>query len=843
MKRKCNFTYIFSDYYYYSIDYIIMIRLRVLTASTGACTHITLHPNELTYAALQRRLAAVLPVNDQIILMGPPYKVPKDSLLRNNETISALGLGDEEDELIQSGIHSLEPAERTGSKRIFLFSKRALTNHAPEPPICNLDPAPGPLPMPTQSEMPPPPPSPSDAVETPLRDALELYVRQLMLDLAKGRVYADGADLRLVACRKCLSEMVAIAHALRAAVSNLSDHRANAVRQRAQFSSDFVSAASIHMDLLQKFELRARECYVEDATNAFCIENESLGSVPLHPSLIAAARSSGRIMNTLLDTVPLDREKAWAKKCQIAHERLKASAEDLEAVFGTTVGTSSDWNVEARDDLAAEELIKALIAEVEEVGNRILNSQSEKNGTLTTNQSEVSRIVSTAIRNESNEERTESAFSSLEDMAKSSSSLLLAMEADDNILSQLSQRVADAKTAAMRRMKSRLRLISVAQSEIARVTSSVSVLQHALAQLRTDIGHLEHVVELPSSYKSFLGEIQRRRAYCNAFKSIFDSTVEKLNMMRADEINLREAFLRGPGQHLMPSFYEIFVPTLATSPAVFSPQLPEMLEFHTLPNLNSHSDDFNTSSAGSNSTLMTSQGKETESNVDNKDQSTLVSADENSGNYDVTMMQSMSQGDALSRRKDYKAERATLKYENAVLRQKLEQIGVDVQPYVESQTTIHPDENDSGEQRHREQGEKISSLEAELERVRLELEEERNKSALKEDASQRSKSDEETPQQLSDKISHVRFSVGDIGLFMPTGRGRGGKRIYLAFHSNCPHRYLSPDCIDGSPDFVLGRILYLQEFVAGALNTTRNPFGLHVGTKFWVLTVEVVKKG
>jgi hypothetical protein len=813
-----------------------MIRLRVLTASTGACTHISLHPNELSFANIQSRLAAVLPVNDQIILLGPPYKVPKDSVLRNNETISALRLGDEEDELIQSGRHSLEPSERTGSKRMFLFSKRALANDAPEPPICTLDPAPGPLPMPTQSDIPPPPPPPSDAVETPLRNALEVYVRQLMLDVAKGRVYADGADLRLAACRKCLSEMVAIVHALRAAVSNLSDHRAGAVRQRTQFSSDYVDAASFYTDLLQKFELRTRECYVDD-TDAFCDENESLGSVPLHPSLVAAARSSGRIMETLLDTVPLDREKAWANKCQTAHERLAASAEDLEVAFGTAVGTSTAWNEEAQEDLAAEEVIKMLISEVEDAGNRIRTSQSEKNDVLASNQTEATRIVSTAVRNESKEGRAESAFSSLEEMAKSSSSILMTMESDDKILSQLSQRVADAKTAAMKRMKSRLRHISVAQSEIARVTSSVSVLQHALAQLKTDIGHLEHVVELPSSYQSFLTEIKRRRSYCNAFKSIFDATVERLSLMRADDVKLRETFLRGPGKHLMPAFYEIFVPTLATSPAVFSPQLPDMLEFQTLPNVGSQSTQSNLSSTESGSTLMTSQAKEMElsinpqlkSNVDTKDQSVLVSADENSGSYDV-MMQTMSQGDNISRRKDEKAERATLKYENAVLRQKLEQAGVKVPPYIDSNTTttIYPDENDSMDQKHKEQDIKISSLEAELERVRMELEAARV---------------HESTQQRSDKISHTSFEVGDIGLFMPTGRGRGGKRIYLAFHSSCPHRYLSPDCIDGSPDFVLGRIVYQEEFVAGALNTTRNPFGLHVGTKFWVLTVEVVKKG
>ena len=825
-----------------------MIRIRVLTASTGACTHISLHPNELSYANIQSRLAAVLPVNDQIILLGPPYKVPKDSLLRNNETISALRLGDEEDDLIQSGRHSLEPAERTGSKRIFMFSKRALANDAPDPPICTLDPAPGPLPMPTQSDIPPPPPSPADTVETPLRNALEIYVRQLMLDVAKGRVFADGADLRLAACRKCLSEMVAIAHALKAAVSNLSDHRAGAVRQRTQFSSDYVDAASFYMDLLQKFELRAREGYVDD-TYAFCGENESLGSVPLHPSLVAVARSSGRIMETLLDTVPLEREKAWANKCQTAHERLSASAEDLEAAFGTAVGTTIAWSEEAQEDLASEEVIKMLITEVEDAGDRIRSSQSDKNDILASNQSEATRIMSTAVRNESKEGRADSAFSSLEEMAKSSSSILMTMESDDNILSQLSQRVADAKSAAMKRMKSRLRHISVAQSEIARVTSSVSVLQHALAQLKSDVGHLEHVVKLPFSYQSFLSEIKRRRAYCNAFKSIFEATVERLNLLRADEVKLRETFLRGPGKHLMPVFYEMFLPTLATSPAVYSPQLPDMLELQTLPNVGSQSTQYNSSSTESGSTLMTSQAaKEMElsqlrSNVDTKDQSVLVSADENSGSYDV-MMQTISQGDTIPRRKDENAERATLKYENAVLRQKLEQTGVKLPPYIDSRTTTTiPDENDSMDhQRHKEQDLKISSLEAELQRVRKELEITRIASAHK-DVASRPKSHESTQQHNSDKISHTSFKVGDIGLFMPTGRGRGGKRIYLAFHSSCPHRYLSPDCIDGSPDFVLGRIVYQEEFVAGALNTTKNPFGLHVGTKFWMLSVDVVKKG
>jgi hypothetical protein len=92
----------------------------------------------------------------------------------------------------------------------------------------------------------------------------------------------------------------------------------------------------------------------------------------------------------------------------------------------------------------------------------------------------------------------------------------------------------------------------------------------------------------------------------------------------------------------------------------------------------------------------------------------------------------------------------------------------------------------------------------------------------------------------ADKISHRSFEIGDVGLFMPTGRGSGGKRTYLAFHTNCPHRYLSSDCIKGSPDFVMGRIVYQEELVAGEIGTDANPYGIPRGCKFWVLTVEVL---
>jgi Autophagy-related protein 11 len=62
----------------------------------------------------------------------------------------------------------------------------------------------------------------------------------------------------------------------------------------------------------------------------------------------------------------------------------------------------------------------------------------------------------------------------------------------------------------------------------------------------------------------------------------------------------------------------------------------------------------------------------------------------------------------------------------------------------------------------------------------------------------------------------------------------------LAFHTKCPYRFLSTDNIKGTPDFVLGRIVYQEELVAGELGTDANPYGLPVGTTFRVLTVEVL---
>jgi len=775
--------------------------------------------------------------------------VPKDSTLQSDEILNALRLGDAEDNPIAeessdadaaeksgSSLLASTSTERSGARRLFLFSKQALSQNAPDPAPCHLEPmnlqlpqeAPGPSPL-NLSQQP----------QQPLHQALAAYERQFMLYLAQGRVLADGADLRLAAVRQCVQEQAVMCRALRAAVSNLSDHFSAAARTRAEFSVAFTTKTAAHASLLQRFD---------------SILSNELANIQLHPSLVAVARASGRAMTTLLDTVPVERERAWAQQCNTSHQRLATLFRELETAFGD-LGTAADRQEEARKDLEAEREIDALWAEVEGTASQICVLQGQRLEQLTDGHRNVVKVITSALNSDPN--LLQNAFSPLQEMSSSSKDLVPNMIEDDNKLKSLMERVANAKTAAMKRMKVRLRDVSVSQSSIQRVLASVSVLRDALTQQTENMVHLEHVAELAVSYRHFLSELKRRRAYGQAVTSSSVAMMERLASMREDEVKAREKFLRGPGRHLMPAFYDTFVPTLGTPPPLFTPQLPGMVELDTLPDVTDHVDTIAEEGSGTSSemqhsrrnsasTLTVSASESQKPPSSDQDASAgsgdklqdlqqqqqqqqdqlIVSADEASG---ADLILDPAADAAATAAAD--AQVKTLAYENAALRQAVERMGgKPPRAYIE-------------ESRAKDiQGGAVVD-ERELNALRKELAEAKSNATAAKEALRAAKAKSASESGgLSDKISHSSFGVGDVGLFMPTGRGSGGKRTYLAFHTNCPHRYLSTDCVKGTPDFVLGRIVYQEELVAGEMGTDANPYGLHVGTTFFVLTVEVLNR-
>lgn len=896
----------------------------ILSASlTNACNSSVSFTSIFRVANIQSHLAAAVPPSDQILLLGPPYKVPKDVNLQSDEVLQSLRVGDQEDDprvnelkesspgavsgqqALQTMVASPSPApapspatttspmhnnllastEQSGARRLFLFSKQALSHNAPAPPICSLEPktlqlpsqAPGQSPLEMSFSSAQSASSSPHGSMPPLHQALAAYERQFMLSLGQGRVLADGADMRLRACRQCVQEQAVMARALRAAVSNLSDHFNGAARTRSQFTNTFQHVTAKHSSLLQRFESIL----------------SNLQAVPLHPALVRMARASGRVMETLLDTVPVEPERAWAVQCQTSHQRLLSLFSELDATF-SSLGTPAQRDEEARKDLAAEQEIQALWAQVTtgEV-KQLRDRQVERLERLTQDHRKVVDIILRAVGNKEQQQlqqqssgqpplgdstTVQNAFGPLQEMSQASKDIVPNMIADDGKLAQFMETVADSKTRAMKNMQQRLREVSIAQSSIQRVLSSVAVLKDALQQQNENMVHLEHVEHLAESYKHFLSEIRRRRAYGQAVLSSSQAMMERLASMRSDEVKAREKFLRGPGRHLMPPFYEMFVPTLATPPPLFTPQLPAMVELDTMPDVGQSEESASAehqecedatmapvSTAGDQGNVSTSASTltagsamptvqdgaaedakmATSKNVafaagtneehhqqqDQQEQDHLiVSADD--GN---DLILGDGDGDAGQRAAE-DAERKTLAYENAVLRQALERMGgKPPKAYLEEaaasappQPTVTFDDKGIVSSLRKELAEAQSAAEA----AQIKVDEYEKKEAAKAAASSDRVND--------DRISHSSFSVGDVGLFMPTGRGSGGKRTYLAFHTNCPHRYLSTDNITGSPDFVLGRIVYQEELIAGEVGTDANPYGLHVGTKFWVLTVEVL---
>jgi len=853
------------------------IQIRVLNASTGVCYPISLHGNELTRDNIQRHLAAVVPKNDQILLLGPPYKPLKDHHLRSNDTLSALHLGDCEDETTynnnqatsttdnnetqnendtpSTGISKrksiLQSTEQTGSKRIFLFSKQALSESAPDPQPCILSPQI--ITLPNE-----PDPSPifhdTSSPITPLHQALAVYERQFMLNLCQGRSYADAADLRLTSSRNCIKEQNVIVRALRAAVCNLSDHWNNATRTRLEFTSVYEQKMEEHGKLLRNFE---------NVLKGLC-------EVELDKELKAIARSNGRVMETLFDTVPQERMRSWYHQCQTGYVNLQNLFGQLDQSFNE-LHQLYNREEDGIADLKAELLLEELEKEVEVHMVSFRNKQAERFTKLTEDHKEVVGFVLDAVKDEG---IAQAAFNTLNTKSKASADIIPAMEADDVLLREIMSKVADVKTASMKRMKTRLRQICIAQNRLLRVQTFAGMqgtLRETLNQHCDNMTHLEHYSEFPASYRDFLSEIRRRRAYGDAVTSMAAVMIERVAAMRNDEVKAREKFVRGPGRHLMPSFYEMFVPTLGAPPPLFTPQFPAMVEMNTLPNVtideeNKPSKDTTIEKVtgdvpvgGSSSSLTESsihplagektssihesvfrlsiskeesndhQSKGQSGNV-NEPESLIVSADERSG--EDVIMETGSRNDE-SAKAEADAERKTLIYENAILRQTLERIsGKKTKTYLDD-AKLKQQEIDYSEIK------KTAQLQAQLESLQKELDSTKSELKMKvKEIKKTTKSDK-----MCDKISHSSFEVGDIALFMPTGAAAGGKRTYVAFHSNCPHRYLSTDNIEGKPNYVLGRIVYQEELVAGAVGTDTNPHKLHAGTKFWILTVEVLNLG
>lgn len=765
--------------------------------------------------------------------MGPPYKTPRDSSFKSQDVLTALRLGDEEDSSFESVTKNLsQKMEGSGAQRLFLFSKQYLAENSPDVPPCHLEPTDIILPTAqdiTQLDLSIPRPSNlifnqninntgvttssssqiiTTPVTSPLYQALEVYEKQFMLHLCQGRSLADGADLRISSCRSCVTEQSVIARALRAAISNLSYYQKNGIRTRAELVPEFEQSHVRNIDVLKQFDHHI---------------THTLSKEKLHPSLQKIARTSGRMMETLLDTVPVEKEKVWAAQCRKANDSLDSLFQKISESF-LKIQNNEDEEKDFQADQEAEEFVLALSAKIETEGMKIRDLQIQRLDQLTKDHAQAVRVVMNALSPSSNtttstattessskSEETQqtknqaqiaqAAFSTLEKMSENSKNILPEMIESDKILRQIQEKVASSKTQAMKRMKERLHKISIAQSQIGSLLKEVNYLRAGLNQQTEDMSHLEHVVELKNSYKDFISEIRRRRAFGEAMNESCTDLFDKLNVMRNVETKCREQFLRGPGRHLMPAFFELFLPTLATLPPQFnlpaSSQLPAMVELDTLPDVGVQGvsdllvSNPRETSGGVSSSIDNSTSGEQEQQNDERNKNAVgdnevseLKTKHNQQQQDATPSGSLivssvdTQGSSIQEKAQHDrsscggsstinnnnvptlAQQKTLAYENAMLRQMLERLGAKIPPSFTPNTTSTITTTSQVQQEELNLAQaKCSDLERELEDTKKYC------NSLKQ------KLEELNVPKVCDKISHSSFNVSasclcnSMGLF------------------------------------------------------------------------------
>jgi hypothetical protein len=208
----------------------------------------------------QLALFVSIPPEDQILLIGPPYK-------RLDQTFGSQPSGD-------------EPSPPPPPQRIFLYNKRFLvddsttTNDA----LVRLPPHELNIPEPAVDDLAATSTGAYDlvirlsAASSPLLRALPGYERQLLANLKRGEAFVSFSEQVLTSCRKSLAAQDVQADALQAAIANLKDHFASLKSTFESAQERLAAQQERHRGLLDTFESHLT----------------ALADVPLHPALVAA---------------------------------------------------------------------------------------------------------------------------------------------------------------------------------------------------------------------------------------------------------------------------------------------------------------------------------------------------------------------------------------------------------------------------------------------------------------------------------------------------------------------------------------------------------------------------
>lgn len=817
-----------------------MLAFRVYSAMSGDAFTVRMDPENFWIQLFKGSLATFsgIAANDQILLIGPPYKV-----------LDA----------------HFGPDMCSNGQRIYMFDKRIIAEVNAEPvpvklkPFAVAEPAPPGVPI-----------SKSLASESsPLLRAVPDYETQFLCHIRRGEVLLSAVEQSAASCKRCFEQIENQRFCLEAAVSNLNDHFSSTKTLFESKQNKIISQQQAHKALLESFDTTFQQ----------------LGDITLHPSLQSLlsnslaggdepTNSKSQHIVTLRDTIPIEKEIAWREKCRQSHQKVEENMSQLQAIFDK-IAASMNKIVVPKDSSHSTQQLLEFTSSLDANTSTQLHHMEEMRQSYSSAVDEISTLLH--YEESEREEKINELFTRLEATRKRHEQIIQPMEECCTDSLKIKDIFAETKTDLTRNIYSTLRSIAAVQTDIQfKLKKGMELMTRWRQGHNGYFQHLEKIKALPEAYATFLNEMIRRKKYTEKFEVLVKNSVNSASECRAKEIHEREHFMANMGSCLPPIFFDI-VPSLVEKPPFFNATITDRQPIPDIcvEDVKDYLEEFGiiaTTSAVEDAVHI----KGSENDVIESDCNSTVGQkiDDNKSLRVEKIEDSDAEIDVLQKKV------RQLEEENKRLKC-LAEINLDKQVQSKTENVACEESVSTSQEKSTISGSQSSSLRKLLDAQLLSLIAEVLK--LQQHVAKHSESKEghEKETQVEEctltdivkdlrslitsgqnlsasierssssqikkvpKISFLELNVGDIALFLPTNK----KDTFLAFTHELPYYYLSQDSLanfkseDGEPpNYILGQIIFDEEKVASKdvasnIGSAEAPKILPDGTKYHLLEI------
>lgn len=529
-----------------------MLLFKVISNETGDVYSVRVDRQDFTLNAFKNGLATFsgISIPDQIILIGPPYK-------RIDSQFST--------EMQDAG------------QKIFLYNRRVFTdndfvplpttikpNKLPDVDLSNLE-----LSIASFS---------LDSAASPLIRALPDYERRYLTQIKIGESILSTAEQILTGCKRCLEQSDNQIASVQAAIVNLNDHYESTKASFEVARQHLIEQQSRHKELLNGFEDKMM----------------NLSKIPIHPSLRVAMenakiaksadQNASRLQiqfETLIDTIPLDKERLWRDNCAQAHQKVEDNMAQLRHVFEQVTQSLSTLAHFPEEFVAIETKKNDLISMTNHLSFLREQMQQLRDAYHTISE-KISHYLTDShglSKEEGDMSRSGTISGLLQELEdgriRQEDQVLKVMKEVANKMLSLKEDIAQTKSKFdLARCKS-MRDIAVLQTDIQyKLKKSLELMKKWKDGHNGYFQHLEYVCNLSETYEKFLQEIVRRKRAAELFENLIDRAKDAITNARENETKLREEFMKSVGAQLPPIFFDA-VPTIADKPQYFEAKLTE----------------------------------------------------------------------------------------------------------------------------------------------------------------------------------------------------------------------------------------------------------------------------